>query len=148
MEQQQEKMAVRFSPLPDSVKLMGLAAWTVTSSSTTAYAQGYPLDLAPTLPSTAPLSWPHLIEQTKSHAASAKLMPRTTKKPLKYRQKAPYWREATQGDTTPEERRKLEGEQLAQYTTEGRLTRGRTKRKNDESHQSSGRTYPPGSSPS
>ena len=35
-------------------------------------------------------------------------MPKIVKKPLKYHQKTPYWREATKGDTTPEERRKLE----------------------------------------
>ena len=147
-EQRQEGMTVRFSPLPDSAKLMGLAAWTATSSSTTACAPDSPLNLAPTSPSTVPLSWPLLIEQTKSHAASAKPMPKTMKKPLKYRQKAPYWREATQEDTTPEERRKLEGEKLARCSAEERLTRGQTKRKNEESHRSSGRTYPLGSSPS
>ena len=147
-EQQQEKTAVRFSSLPDSVKLMELAAWTATSSSTTACAPDSPLDLAPTSPSTAPLSWPLLIEQTRSHAASAKPIPKTVKTPLKYHQKAPYWREATQEDTTPEERRRHKDERLARYTAEGRLTRGQIKRKNEESRRSSGRTYPPDSSPS
>ena len=148
VELKRDKKAVRFSPLPDSVGLMGPIAWTAMSSSTIVSAPDSPLDLAPTSPLTVPLSWLLLTEQTKSHVASTKPTPKTVKKPWKYCQKTPYWREATQEDTTPEERRKQEDTQLAWYSAEGRCTRGQTKRKNKESHWSSGRTYPPGSSPS
>ena len=104
--QHQERLTVRFLPLPDSAKLMGLAAWTATSSLICAPAQDSPLPHITASPLIAPWSWQILTEQVRSHISSTRPTPKVMKKPLKYHLKGPYWREAMEGDIMPEEKRR------------------------------------------